>query len=549
MKKQLSLLAVAAALVVVQGCKKTESTQSSDNQLNSNKRVNGPVSDYAEYKISCVTGGKFIEVNGNPGANQKYQDLQTLGQWQATGDDEKDGWQRWYTVYATTVSGVKYYWLRNSFSGKVMESPNNTSGSQLRQARTPFLGYPDAQMWRITEIGTTGQYNIINKGNGLYVANAGGSTTNGTAIIQETSNGNNRQKWVFTARTASTYRDDNVVRFFERNGTSQGSVAFDEGTSIPLTWSSNNGKILWVTQDAFDGSALQSNGMFVCGGFFQYGNSMFLQNNIYDWSPSGAANITRGGNRRIVDIQSGDSFAWPGPGIEIGQHVYVQVGEGNGLTLNRQSLWDLTESTSTAWTGVRTTPAGMSNQTNISYACGMVKRPDNYVYVFGAMGTGFGYTSNIHVARFPTSNPQLWTFWNGSSWTSTPTTGDPARVSDALGSSYVAFVNNKYVLMTMDQGFNCDASRNIYISTSSSPTGPFTARTKVYTIQENLNGNYARYYTAVIHPEHDNGKNELLLTYCLNYDACGQGSCSGSYLDPYFYRVKGIRVPYSKIGL
>ncbi|RYE13207.1 MAG: hypothetical protein EOP51_30180, partial [Sphingobacteriales bacterium] len=482
-----------------------------------------------------------IEVNGNPGANQKYQDLQTLGQWQATGDDEKDGWQRWYTVYATTVGGIKYYNLRNSFSGKVMESPNGTSGAQLRQARTAFLGYPDAQMWRITEIGTTGQYNIVNKGNGLYVANAAGSTTNGTAIIQETNNSNNRQKWVFTPRTASTYREDNVNRFFERNGTSQGSVAFDEGTSIPLTWSSNNGKVLWVTQDAYDGSALQPNAMFNCGQWFHYGNSMFLQNNIYDLSPAGAPNITRGGNRRIIDIQSGDSFAWPGPGIEIGQHVYVQVGEGNGLTLNRQSLWDLTQSTGTAWTGVRTTPAGMSNQTNISYACGMVKRPDNYVYVFGSMGTGFGYTSNMHVARFPTSNPQSWTFWNGTSWTSTPTTGDPARVSDALGSSYMAFVNNKYVLMTMDQGFNCDANRSIYISTSSNPTGPFTARTKVYTIQENLNGNYSRYYTAVIHPEHNYGKNELLLTYCLNYDACGQGSCSGSYLDPYFYRVKGIR--------
>ncbi|RYY34048.1 MAG: hypothetical protein EOP46_14695 [Sphingobacteriaceae bacterium] len=547
MKKQLLLLA-ALAVIAVQGCKKTESRQTDINQLDSKKRVNGPVSDYAEYKISCVTGGKFIEVNGNPAANQKYQDLQTLGQWQATGDDEKDGWQRWYTVYATTVSGVKYYYLRNSFSGRVMESPNNTSGAQLRHGRTQYLGHADSQLWRITEIGTTGQYNIINKGNGLYVANAGGSTTNGTAIIQETTNGNNRQKWVFTLRTASTYRDDSAIRFFERNGTSQGSVAFDEGTSVPLTWSSNNGKVLWITQDAYDGSALQPNSMFNCGQWFHYGNSMFLQNNIYDFSPSGAPNITRGGNRRIIDIQSGDTFAWPGPGVEIGNHVYVQVGEGNGLTLTNQSLWDLTESTTTAWTGVRTLPAGMSGQTNINYATGMVKN-GSYVYVFGSQGIGFGYSSNVHVARFPTSNPSSWTFWNGSSWTSTPTTGNTARIADALGSNHLAYANGKWVLMTMDQGFNCDATRNIYISTATSPTGPFTSRVKVYTIQENLNGNYARYYTPVIHPEHNNGRNELLLTFCLNYDACGQGSCSGSYLDPYFYRLKAIRVPYAKIGL
>ncbi|MEO6497693.1 MAG: RICIN domain-containing protein, partial [Mucilaginibacter sp.] len=445
--------------------------------------------------------------------------------------------------------GVKYYHIRNSFSGKVLDVPGgtNVSGTQLQQyAEWPLLG--DQQLWRITEIGTSGQYNIISKATGLAVSVAGGSTANGAAIIEETPNGNNRQKWVFSLRTASTYRDDVANRFFNRNGTSQGSTSFDQGNSLPLTWSSNNGKVLWITQDAYDGASLQPNSMFNCGQWFSYGNSMFLQPNINDWG-SGAPNITRNGNKQIIDKQGSDTFAWPSAAVEIGQHVYVHVGEGSGLAMSNQSLWDLTQSTGSAWTGVRTTPAGMSGQTNIGYAVGMVKRPDNYVYAFGAQATGFGYSSNIHVARFPVGNPQSWSFWNGSGWVSTPVTGNGARVADALGSSSVAFVNNKYVLMTMDQGFNCDATRNIYISTSANPTGPFTTRVKVWTVQEYINGNYARYYTPIIHPEHVNGRNELLLTYSLNYDACGQGSCSGAYLDPYYYRLKCIRVPYSKIGL
>jgi hypothetical protein len=251
----------------------------------------------------------------------------------------------------------------------------------------------------------------------------------------------------------------------------------------------------------------------------------------------------------MCDIQPGNSFAWPAHGVEIGNHVYLQCGEGNGLSLSNQSLYDLTENAGTKWQVKRTTPAGMSGQNAISYSSGMVKAADGYVYVFGTQGTGFGYTNNVHVARFPVSNPQSWTFWNGATWVAAPATGDGARITDALGTADVAYVNGKYVLVTMDQGFNCDNSRNIYTATATSPTGPFSARKQVYTIKEYLYGNYARYYTPAIHPESVNGRNELLVTYCLNFSACGVEDCVNGYLDPYFYRVKGIRVPYGKIGL
>lgn len=539
------LVAIAA-----QSCKRTaDILPAMPDTTQAVKEAVSLATDYAEYKIACVTGGKYLEVTGNPGANEKYLDQQKIVQYSATADDERDAWQRWYIIYRTTVNNIKYYQIRNSFSGKLLDVPGATAttGTQLQQyAEFPVLA--DQQLWRISAIGTTGQYNIINKGNGLALANANGSTSNGTPIVQETLGTDNRQRWVLTQRTPSTYRDDQVVRFFNRNNPSQGSVAFDQANSIPLTWGGNAGKVLWVTQDATDGIRLLSNNMFACGDIIDYGNSMFVQSSITNWA-SDAPNITRNGSRQICNIQSGDSFAWPGPGIEADNHVYIQVGEGRGLNILRQSLWDLTQSTGNAWTGVRTLPANMSNQTAINYSTGMIKGTDGYVYAYGFQDTGFGFSSNIYVARFQSGNPQVWTFWNGSAWVNTPVTGNAARVTDALGTNSVAFVNGKYVLMTMDQGFDCADQRSIYIATSSSITGPFTARTKVYTIQENLNGGYARYYTPVVHPEHVNGRNELLLTYSLNYSACNKGDCSGAYKDPYFYRVKGIRVPYAKIGL
>jgi hypothetical protein len=509
------------------------------------------ISDYVIYTFECLAGGKYMEVSGNPLYNEKYSDQRTITQYATSvSNGNIDGWQRWHVIYKTTVNNIKYYHIRNVFSGKLLDVPggSQTSGTQLQQY-AEFIFPADEQLWRITETDSPGVYRIVNKGSGMAVTNANSSTSNGTAVTQATIGTGNNQKWRMVERNADTYRDDNVVRFFNRNNASQGSVAFDQGTSIPLS----NGKVLWVTQDAWDGASLQPNGKFNCNSFFSYGNSILIQPAANNWN-SDAPNMTRDSSaqnkpKQICDIQSGNTFAWPAHGVEIGNHVYIQCGEGSGLNATNQSLYDLTLKQDNKWQIKRTLPAGMSGQAAINYAAGMVKAADGYVYVFGIQGTGFGYTLNVHVARFPVTNPQSWTFWNGSSWVSTPVTGDGARIGDGLGTADVAYVNGKYVMVIMDQGFNCDNTRNIYTATATSPTGPFTARTQVYSIKEYLYGNYARYYTPAIHPESVNGRNELLVTYCLNFSACGVQDCVDGYLDPYFYRVKGIRIPYSKIGL
>ncbi|WP_346320871.1 RICIN domain-containing protein [Chitinophaga sp. YIM B06452] len=513
------------------------------------------VPDYATVTITNVKSGKYLETGGSPTLNEKFKDNAQLQQWQFSGPaGQMDNWQKWHVIYQTTAGGVKYYHLRNLYSGKLLDVPSGTAASgTILQQYTAFPLPADQQLWRLQDLGN-GQYKIFNKGNGLALSVQGGSTANGAKVIQETTVNDTKQQWTVSTIAADTWRDDEVVRFFHRNSASLGSSAFDQGNTIPLTWSGNNGKVLWVTQDAWDGSQVQPNGMFNCGAFHSYSNSVFIQPSKTNWNPNDAPNMTittstSGKPKQIFNIQPGTAWTWSGPGIEIGDKVYVQCGEGNGLNATGQSLYRLTQSTGTQWISERFLPNGFSGTPVINYSTGMVKPGDGYVYAFGSEGISFNYESYIHVARFHVNTPLQWEYYNGSTWTASPSPGSAAKVTTGKGSNSVAYLNGKYIHMTMDQGFNCETTRNIYISTSSSPLGPFTTPVKVYTIQEYFKGQYARYYTPVVHPEFDNGRQELLLTYCLNFSGCGLESCEGAWLDPYYYRVKAIRVPYGKIGL
>ncbi|SDG23088.1 RICIN domain-containing protein [Chitinophaga filiformis] len=555
MKKSPALLVMS--LLTFMACKQSlltpvDKPQHADNTVGISQAI---TADYITVSIKNVKSSKFLEVAGNPVQNAKFKDNALLQQWETSlSGTETNRWQKWHLIYQTTVNGTRYYHIRNLHSGKLVDVPSGTgtSGTVLQQ----YAAFPlaaDQQLWSLTDVGS-GQYRIVNKGNGLSLSVAGGSTSNGAQVIQETTASDNRQYWTITEIAPDTYRDDQVVRFFNRNSASLGSAAFDQGNTIPLTWGANNGKVLWVTQDAWDGSQVQSNGMFNCGNFFSYNNSIFIQPSKTDWNPNNAPNMTipnstSGKPKQICNIQPGTDWSWPGPGVEIGDKVYMQCGEGNGLNATNQSLYRLRQSTTTQWTAERLMPNGFNNYTAISYSTGLVKPGDGYVYAFGSEATSFGYASYIHVARFPESNPLQWQYWSGSAWTSSPAAGAASKIADARGSNSVAYLNGKYILMTMDQGFNCDPDRSVYIATSTSPTGPFTAQIKVYTILEYFKEQYTRYYTPVIHPEFNNGRNELLLTYSVNFSACGLDGCEGAWLDPYYYRLKGIRVPYSKIGL
>jgi len=446
-----------------------------------------------------------------------------------------------------TALGTGYFTIMNLGSGKYLQSPT-TAGAQVFQYSDTTT---DAQLWSINNVGP-GAYSIINKQTGLALTDHGASGSAGAPITAETYANNNSQWWGPAFIPLSAYRDDQVVRFFQRTS---GSEAFDGGASVPLT----TGQVLWVTNDVFY-NQLSAKGEFNCGQIFNYHNSLLGQPAGHSWDPAQTINILSPNGVQIFhDSNSGD-LLWPGAGIQIGSHVYVQNIEVpiGSLSADNQFLCDITAAGPKSINAVANlTVPGMSGQTAILYSLGMVNPGDGYVYAYG---TGGFIGANVYVARFPLGSPTSWTFWNGSTWAATPTNASAAAIANGpANNNTVGYVNGKYVLITMDFGFSCDeTSRNMYSATSTSPTGPFTNKTTVYSLPDMKDGQTPVFYNPTIHAEFVNGQNELLVNYCINFYSKNNGTnavclapCSNAdgSEDPNDYRPKGVRIPYSLIGL
>jgi len=551
MKTKLWYCASVAALLLATGCNKNNNSTTTGNAASAPKlTINSTVSSYGTFTMQNVASSDYVEVSGVTNQGTKLLDGTTLQQYAASISNGKtDRWQEWQ--FSKQSNG--YYTIMNLNSGKYIDVPGSTttSGATLDQYRGNST---NAQYWTVTAVGSN--YKITNKANGLAITNHGNSTSNGTPITQETYTGANDQLWTLNALAADSYRDDAVVGFFQRTS---GSEAFDGGASVPLTWSSNNGKVFWVTNDVFY-NQLNANEELNCGQIFNYHNSGLVQPASHSWTPSSTVNVTSSDGVQIFHDPTSGDLLWPGAGIEIGQYVYVQnIEVPNGsLSADNQFLCKITESTTTTIPAVTNlTVPGMSGQTAITYSIGMVNPGGGYVYAYGQGGF---LGASIFVARFPTSNPSSWTFWNGSTWASTPSTASAAVIaSGPCNNNTIAYVNGKYVLITMDFGFSCDeTSRNMYASTATSPTGPFTTAQTVYSLADYKQGHEPVFYNPTIHAEFNDGHSELLVDYCVNFYSKNDGTgatclapCSnpdGSE-DPNDYRPKGVRIPFSLIGL
>jgi hypothetical protein len=532
------------------------------------------VADYATYTLQCQVGNKFVQVAGDTLQNQKFADGAPLQQAGALSTGKNGAWQQWSLVYRTSVGKARYYQVRNLFSGKLLSSPSNTDGAPLvQQGEAATLA--DQQLWQVSKVDSSGasRYRLLNKGNGLAVTNHNASTSDNTTITQEKLRPLwSRQCWAFSLQAVQSYRDDQVVRFFERNDLSQGSMAFDGGVSIPLS----DGRVLWTTSDAYDGQSLVSNETHFIknNNWIAYRNTALMQPTATNWNNLATPNLTdasRPNNwttwyaRSIFNapeaVYPNGPFAWPYAGIEVGNHVYVQAGEGNmaadaatqqQLGQTGQAIYDLTEAGGTNWApSVRIVPNGFGADTPCNYNAGMVKGADGYIYAYGAT---YNWGDDVYVARFQPNADSVrtgWRYWNGTGWAKNPSKSSAAIVTKAVSSTSVSYVNGKYVAISMDVSWDCDAGKPfIFVSTSTSPTGPFSPKTKVYSIAEYQYGKRARAYCLHTHPQAVNGRNELLITYSMifNDGNCAVASPSG-LLDPYFYRLKGVRIPYSLMGL
>ncbi len=530
-----SLAAALSTAAFLQSCNQME--EAAKPVAPAGEELKTAASDHGTYQLVSALGGKTAEI-----ANFALTDSVKMHLGTYTGAAH----QLWRVQKQGTA-----FKIMNTGSGKYAQSALISGTQQLIQN---FLITGNTQLWNIASAGN-GYYKITNKANGLALTNA----DTGNVTLATYAN-NNTQWWSFTQLEDKAYRDDQVVNFFHRK---HGSISFDQGNSIPLSYGPNAGKVLWIAEDTYTEKLLKPNGKFNCPQFFDIHNSALLQPASHSWNEAETQNVIS--HNSIYDYEfiaspgeHNSSFTWPGVGIEIGNHVYMYAYEGpksNGF--DKSVIYDFTENATGGldWgTGVRHEVAGVSDQTKISYSVGMVKPGDGYVYAYGAK-TIFLF-KNIFVARFAESDPFTWTFWNGSTWAAAPVFTSVAAIhfighdDGTLANTAVSYVNGKYVMMQMDLGYFCDNTpHSIYTSTASSVTGPFTDKVEVFSIEDRLNGHLCNYYTPCIHPQFDNGQDELLLTYCLNYTACSVSTCTNGYLDPNYYQVKAIRVPYARIGL
>lgn len=188
----------------------------------------------------------------------------------------------------------------------------------------------------------------------------------------------------------------------------------------------------------------------------------------------------------------------------------------------------------------------LSEKNGIMFGKGVVvDNTTGFVYVYGIKPNTLG--NDLFVARFPKSNIyNSWEFYDGSGW-NTDAKKAQKIYSEFTSSFNVCKIKNKFVLITTEFSIGCDQGKNIYTQTADNSFGPFINRKAIWQLDDLLEGHYPFFYLANPHPEYENGKNELLVTYCINgYGTC-VNTCIGNRKNPDVYRPKAIRIPYKLI--
>lgn len=336
-----------------------------------------------------------------------------------------------------------------------------------------------------------------------------------------------------------TYKDTIFTNLFKQT---DGVVAADVAHSIPI----GNNNSLWVFGDSYIDHYDSSSETVPC--LFQVRNAAMVVNNATLQRQS--VLLGSGSPASYFQYGSDNSYwLWPNAGFKSGTYIYVlphlihstgqggfgfeivddmQVAKINALNLSDIEYIDL------------------GSKADISFNHAVVAE-GGYSYIYGIRDNGFG--RDVFVARFPEGSiEEPWEYHGASGWT--PNISEAAKIHDEFTSSFhVAMVNGKFVMITTEFSVGCNQGSEIYSYISETPYGPFTNKQVIWTVDDTLEGNSPFFYQANMHPEYDNGRNELLVTYCINsYGDCVQ-TCIDGRFDPDYYRPKAIRVPYSVIGL
>ena len=340
------------------------------------------------------------------------------------------------------------------------------------------------------------------------------------------------------------HKDAAFTEFFRQTN---GWVAGDVATSIALS----DGRVLWLFGDSYVDDFDAATGTVPC--LFDARNAVMLQN------ANSLAHLhtllnSRSGDKSFFYLPAarpGELWPcfWPGAGFQDGQNVYVYLTEMQKTPLG--GMWGF-KAIGQYWAKLAFPELKVSGYVKlpdfngINFGCGFVEDHRNgFTYAFGYKQRFIG--SDVYLARFPTKHPAgRWSFWDGTNWTVSVT--NAAVIAQGTSTSVnVCKVRDKYLLTTTAFSVACDQGRDIYISVSGSPTGPFSPRLTVFAVDDTVDGHQPFFYSAVAHPEFVNARNELLVTYCINgYEPC-LPSCVNGRLIPDYYRPRALDVPFSRI--
>jgi hypothetical protein len=319
-------------------------------------------------------------------------------------------------------------------------------------------------------------------------------------------------------------------------------AAGDVATTIPLS----DGRVLWLFGDSYIDQLDPSSGTVPC--LFDARNSLLLQSTNDLMHPKTLSRFASRDKSFFRPPNAGKAefwpCFWPGDGFQSGNTVYVYLSEMQNTP--QGGMWGF-KVIGQYWAKISfpelkvTGYAELPSFNGILFWCGFVQdEQTGLTYAFG--DKKHGISSDVYVARFPTANPESnWTFWDGKNWSDNVT--NAAIITKGASTSVnICKVKDRYLLITTAFSVACDQGKEIYLSTSASPTGPFSPRKKIFTVDDTVDGHHPCFYSAVPHSEFIN-EDGLLITYCINgYEPCVP-TCVKGRMNPDYYRPRAIRLP------
>lgn len=338
----------------------------------------------------------------------------------------------------------------------------------------------------------------------------------------------------------AVYKDTLFTGYFKRTS---GWEAGDGAHSIPL----KDNRSLWNFGDSNIGLYDAATNTVPC--FFQVRNAGLTMTITDPWIQTTFTG--RGSPASYYALGTNNNYwFWPMDGYQNIDTVYIFLQRLHLTGSGNSSSFEVVDSgyiakinfPALAVSGYSLLP----EKNGIIFGKGVVTdNTTGFVYVYGIKPNTSG--NDLYVARFLKSNIYMsWEYYDGNGW-NTDANKAQKIYSEFTSSFNVCKIKNKFILITTEFSLGCDQGKNIYTQTSVYPYGPFLNRKDIWQLDDLLQGHYPFFYLANPHSEFDNGKNELLVTYCINgYGLC-VNTCTGNRKNPDVYRPKAIRIPYKLI--